>query len=125
MSQTGEILSAALEGLKENGWTVDDVVDNEGRMCAQGALLTATLGDARGLGLHITDDAERYAARVRYDLAMETLARHIPEDFDEPSSRSVASVESDVCGYNNTRTSFENEIVPWFEKAIADERIEI
>lgn len=52
MSQTGEILSAALEGLKENGWTVDDVVDNEGRMCAQGALLTATLGDARGLGLH-------------------------------------------------------------------------
>src|SRR5690349_2891155 len=109
----GEVLTGALDWLKKDGWCTHTVQNQAGQHCAVGAVAKAITGDAYGLSRNANSSHHRI-----YVQATEALATQIPEDSDAKRWRYTTGVM--VCSYNNTRTSFEEEIVPWFEKAIAN-----
>lgn len=130
MSRTTEILSGALDALRSRGWCKYQQQNEQGHMCATGAICLVEEGDANRCPWNWMEDA---TADTDWGRSILALNRCIPQDFlsefVEPKpeyatdSSWTQKIERVVC-YNNSRTDF-TEIEQWFEKAAADERIEL
>lgn len=83
--QTADDLDAAADILITDGWCQGQYSDEQGRVCALGAIGKAIIGNAYG---HLTSDA---TAEARYQAAIGAVAAYradsvygIPEWNDEP-----------------------------------------
>lgn len=118
---TGEVLTQALLLLKEKGWCTYTTENDHGQLCVQGAILYALNGSLYALNgsVHVG-----YGDHEAYQAAVDAMAQHVPEDFSVGHEyRYFNKSVFKMCSYNNTRTSFEDEIQPWIEKAIANEGV--
>ena len=126
MSEATELIREGLGVIRHNGWTRFIRMDQEGRVCALGALDAALLPQAQrryisweGLASNDDDPVHQRAAEI--------LARNIP---DSPPSRRSSyqqslSYECQVADYNNSLKLGDQALIEeWFEKAAADERVD-
>lgn len=94
MKKTGDVIMEALNYMREHGWCKNILEDDQGRVCALGALNK------------VMTDREIYPE-------FGALSTCLPEDF-EPD------IITRFVDYNNSRQDF-SEIEEWFEKAAANE----
>lgn len=108
MRTTGDILMAAVDQFDQHGWCTDTLKNDDGAMCAAGALSQVLMGK---MTWDCWSTPEFRAAAV-------ALAAHIPDDFPNIRDNAVAR----VVDYNNSRTDY-SEIREWFIKSAMDEGV--
>lgn len=131
MSEATDLIAQGLEVIRRDGWTGRAWRNDNGNVCAFGALDAA-------LSHH-----EQWRTSPMFWKAVAILDDHIPADWQTPWERTeakevvdgthsfthadniltdLAVTPSRVIAYNNSQTS-QDIIEGWFEKAAADERI--
>lgn len=115
MSEVADVLTKAVKILDEKGWCQDTLENEQGNVCAFGAINTALQGQpVAGVMLM----SEYHALTRRAAPVAEALNRHLPEDF---STFNIDSPRSRVVDYNNARTTTVEDIKDLFKKTIYDE----
>jgi hypothetical protein len=117
MSEVGDVVLGALNEFERHGWCRGQLEDNDGKLCAVGAVSKHLTGNAHYLCFRrsgVRDFALRNAVWDALRAHIPGLPPHYLADYDESISR--------VVWYNNSRTSYE-EIREWFAKTAADEGI--
>jgi hypothetical protein len=119
--QTGEIVNAALDVFAERGWCKRHLVDDEGRVCAQGAV--AVVMDE----FHCPKGVWSFLTDPTYCAVMLALDQHIPEEFKTYRRRTglyldgLEAASGRVADYNNADGVTFTDIQEWFAKTAADE----
>lgn len=114
----GDLITGALDVMKNSGWCRGELKNIRGQYCAMGALNTMA---SEHWDYADTDLCEEY------EPALAALVGHIQPDEAYKkyvSGRTVTTSISKVVAYNNSRAQFD-EIRAWFEKAALDSGITV
>jgi hypothetical protein len=104
MSDVGDLLIDAISVMDQRGWCQDSLENDQGAVCAIGAVNMVLYGSSRSA----------YPASTKGYYAFRALAAQIPDPWADVY---------DVIEYNNARGRTYQEIRDWFEKAALNEGV--
>lgn len=86
-TQAADDLDAAADVITEHGWCQGSLIEPDGRMCAEGAILRAVLGDEAAYGA-------RFMRQVVLETAVSKLGEVWPEAYYRHASRIWAAASA-------------------------------